>query len=324
MLSVINDILDYSKLEAEAVSLDPAPFDPAAMATGTATLVESQCQAKGLGLSVEVANDLPAAIMGDEGRLRQVMLNFLSNAVKFTVSGDVRLEVTRVADRLRVAVSDSGIGVAPEKIDALFERFTQADASTTRVYGGTGLGLAISRRLIELMGGQIGAESRPGQGSIFWFEVPLEEAERDAGAEVDEAVVLASGSRILLADDAPANRELVRIILAGWGVELDAVCDGAEAVQAASRTDYDLILMDVHMPVMDGMDATRAIRALEGARARVPILALTANVQPEQIQACAAAGMDGHVGKPIQIGELIASIAGAMKSTARSGANAAA
>ena len=324
LLSVINDILDYSKLEAEAVSLDPAPFDPAAMATGTATLVESQCQAKGLGLSVEVANDLPAAIMGDEGRLRQVMLNFLSNAVKFTVSGDVRLEVTRVADRLRVAVSDSGIGVAPEKVDALFERFTQADASTTRVYGGTGLGLAISRRLIELMGGQIGAESRPGQGSIFWFEVPLEEAERDAGAEVDEAVVLASGTRILLADDAPANRELVRIILSGWGVELDAVCDGAEAVQAASRTDYDLILMDVHMPVMDGMDATRAIRALEGAHAGVPILALTANVQPEQIQACAAAGMDGHVGKPIQIGELIASIAGAMKSTARSGANAAA
>jgi len=322
LLSVINDILDYSKLEAAAVSLDPAPFDPAAMATGAATLIEGQCQAKGLGLKVEVADDLPAALMGDEGRLRQVMLNFLSNAVKFTVSGDIRLEIKRSGERLRVAVSDSGIGVAPEKIDALFERFTQADASTTRVYGGTGLGLAISRRLIELMGGEIGAESRPGQGSTFWFEVPLEEAEADDGAEADDAVVLAPGTRILLADDAPANRELVRIILSGWGVELDAVCDGAEAVEAASKGDYDLILMDVHMPVMDGMDATRTIRTSGGARAAVPILALTANVQPDQIEACDRAGMDGHVGKPIQIGELIAAIAGALRPEAKQGGTA--
>jgi CheY-like chemotaxis protein len=171
--------------------------------------------------------------------------------------------------------------------------------------------LAISRRLIELMGGEIGVESCPGKGSTFWFEIPLIEAEGDAGAAADDAVVLAPGTRILLADDAPANRELVRIILSGWGVELDTVCDGAEAVAAASRDDYDLILMDVHMPVMDGMDATRAIRALGGARGAVPILALTANVQPDQIEACARAGMDGHVGKPIEIGELIAAIAAA-------------
>ncbi|WGM30251.1 PAS domain-containing protein [Brevundimonas sp. NIBR11] len=314
LLSVINDILDYSKLEAEAVGLDEAAFDPEAMAKGAAAIVETQCLAKGIGLAVAVSDDLPRALLGDEGRLRQVTLNFLSNAVKFTVSGNIRMEVGRVGDRMRVAVSDSGIGVAPEKIDGLFERFTQADASTTRVYGGTGLGLAISRRLIELMGGDIGAASRPGEGSTFWFEVPLREAEHAEAAEADDVVGLAPGTRILLADDAPANRELVRIVLAGWGVELRAVCEGAEAVQAAATEDFDLILMDVHMPVMDGMDATRAIRALEGPRAGVPILALTANVQPEQIAACAEAGMDGHVGKPIQIGELIAAIAGALKS----------
>jgi len=320
LLSVINDILDYSKLEAEAVSLDAAAFDPAAMARGAAAMVETQCLAKGVRLAVQIADDLPAGIMGDAGRLRQVTLNFLSNAVKFTVSGEIRLDVRRCGDRLRVAVSDSGIGIAPEKIDALFERFTQADASTTRVYGGTGLGLAISRRLIELMGGAIGADSRPGEGSTFWFEIPLVEAGETVEAEADDEVLLTPGTRILLADDAPANRELVRIILAGWGVELDAVCDGAEAVQAASTRDYDLILMDVHMPVMDGMDASRAIRALHGPRAVVPILALTANVQPEQIEACAQAGMDGHVGKPIQIGELIGAIARALKAKAETGA----
>ena len=314
LLSVINDILDYSKLEAEAVSLDAAPFDPEGMARGAAAMIERQCLDNGVDLSVRIADDVPAGVMGDEGRMRQVLLNFLSNAVKFTAAGEIRLDVARTGDRLRVAVSDSGIGIAPEKVDALFERFTQADASTTRVYGGTGLGLAISRRLIELMGGAIGAVSRPGEGSTFWFEVPLIEARETVQAQADEAVVLAPGLRILLADDAPANRELVRIIVSGWGVELDTVCDGAEAVRAAASGDYDLILMDVHMPVMDGLDASRAIRALDGPGGTVPILALTANVQPDQIEACAAAGMDGHVGKPIQIGELLGAIAGAFRS----------
>ncbi len=305
LLSVINDILDYSKLEAQAVGLDPVAFDPAAMARGAAAMVEGQCATKGLSLRVYAASDLPASIMGDEGRIRQVALNFLSNAVKFTGSGEVGLSVSRAGDRLRVEVSDSGIGIAAEKIDTLFERFTQADASTTRVYGGTGLGLAISRRLIELMGGEIGAHSRSGEGSTFWFEMPLIEAERDADATPEIAAALPPGLRILMADDAPANRELVRIVLEAWGVELDTVCDGVEAVQAISARAYDLVLMDVHMPVMDGMDATRAIRALDGRAAKTPILALTANVQPEQVEACRNAGMDGHVGKPIQVGVLI-------------------
>ena len=309
LLSVINDILDYSKLEAEAVDLEPQPFDPRAMAQGAAAIVEDLCRTKGLTLVVEASDDLPPALMGDEGRLRQVTLNFLSNAVKFTSAGTVTLRVSDAAGRIRVAVTDSGIGISPDKIDTLFDRFTQADASTTRVHGGTGLGLAISRRLIAIMGGTIGVESRPGEGSTFWFEVPLGIAEVAAAVTAPVVSGLPSGTRILMADDAPANRELVTAILAGFDVELDTVADGAAAVEAARSGDYDLILMDVHMPVMDGLEATRAIRALGGTVARTPILALTANVQPEHVERCRDAGMDAHVGKPIQVDELFQTIA---------------
>ena len=309
LLSVINDILDYSKLEAEAVDLDPQAFDPRAMVEGAVAIVETQCQAKGLMLETVIDADLPGALMGDEGRLRQVTLNFLSNAVKFTTSGTIRLDVTTAGDRLRLAVTDSGIGIAPNKIDTLFDRFTQADASTTRVYGGTGLGLAISQRLIEMMGGEIGADSRPGEGSTFWFEVPMHEAVAGVEAAGADDLVVDAGLKILMADDAAANRELVTAILGGLGLALETVCNGAEAVEAARTGAYDLILMDVHMPVMDGLDATRAIRAMGGATGRTPIIALTANIQPEQVLRCGEAGMDGHVGKPIQISELLAALA---------------
>jgi PAS domain S-box-containing protein len=315
LLSVINDILDYSKLEAEAVDLEPQAFNPRAMAEGAVAIVETQCQAKGLTLETMIDADLPGALMGDEGRLRQVALNFLSNAVKFTTSGTVRLDVTTAGDRLRLAVTDSGIGIAPDKIDTLFDRFTQADASTTRVYGGTGLGLAISQRLIEMMGGEIGADSRPGEGSTFWFEVPMHEAVAGVEAAGADDLVVDAGLKILMADDAAPNRELVTAILGGLGLALDTVCNGAEAVEAARTGAYDLILMDVHMPVMDGLDATRAIRAMGGATGRTPIIALTANVQPEQVVRCREAGMDGHVGKPIQISELLAAMATASAPT---------
>lgn len=309
LLSVINDILDYSKLEADAVGLDPMPFDPRVMAEGATGIVEAQCVAKGLALDVEVEPGMPEALVGDEGRLRQVMLNFLSNAMKFTRQGRVLMKMGWADGRLRIAVTDSGIGIAPDKIDALFDRFTQADASTTRVYGGTGLGLAISRRLIELMGGEIGADSRPGHGSTFWLEVPLDAARTSATADMKTLAEIPAGSRILMADDAAPNRELVRAMLGGWEIVLETVDDGAAAVEAAASGGYDLILMDVHMPVMDGLNATRAIRAMSGQVSRTPILALTANVQPEQVAACLAAGMDGHVGKPIQVGDLMAAIA---------------
>ena len=316
LLSVINDILDYSKLEAEAVDLDPQAFDPRAMAEGAAAIVETQCQAKGLTLETVVDTDLPGALMGDEGRLRQVTLNFLSNAVKFTAAGTVRLAMTAVDGRLRVAVTDSGIGIAPDKIDTLFDRFTQADASTTRMYGGTGLGLAISRRLIEIMGGEVGADSRLGEGSTFWFEVPMQEAVANVEVAVAGDLAVAADLKILMADDAAPNRELVTAILGGLGLALETVCNGAQAVEAARGGGYDLILMDVHMPVMDGLDATRAIRALDGEAGRVPIIALTANVQPEQVLRCREAGMDDHVGKPIQVAELLRVIAARLEQRA--------
>ncbi|MFC5345262.1 GAF domain-containing sensor histidine kinase [Brevundimonas staleyi] len=176
LLAVINDVLDYSRLEADAVELDSAPFDPHVLAEGAAAMVADQCRAKGLTLETHIEASVPASVVGDENRLRQVLLNFLSNAIKFTAEGSIRLTVADGDGRLRMSVSDTGIGISPEAVDRLFDRFTQADSSTTRLYGGTGLGLAISKRLIQLMGGQIGAESTPGHGSTFWFDVPMDEA----------------------------------------------------------------------------------------------------------------------------------------------------
>ena len=319
LLGVINDILDYSKLEANAIEMDPEPFQVAALVDGAAAIIEGQCEAKGLSLKVVVDAAMPQVLTGDAGRLRQVMLNFLSNAVKFTGRGGVTLRVGGApgADgrwRLRVAVTDTGIGIAPEKTGVLFERFSQADASTTRVYGGTGLGLAISRRLIEIMGGEIGVDSKPGEGATFWFEAPLAQGGMLSRlASADDALAppgALSGARILMADDAPGNRELVSAILRGLGLEIDTVCDGAEAVQAMQTGAYDLVLMDVHMPVMDGLAATREIRRMQGGTGRrTPILALTANVQADQVARCLEAGMDGHLAKPIQIPEMAGALA---------------
>lgn len=319
LLGVINDILDYSKLEANAIEMDPEPFQVAALVDGAAAIVEGQCVAKGLNLKVVVDAAMPAVLTGDAGRLRQVMLNFLSNAVKFTGKGGVTLRVGGAPDldgrwRMRVAVTDTGIGIPAEKIEVLFQRFSQADASTTRLYGGTGLGLAISRRLIEIMGGEIGVDSQPGEGATFWFETPLAQggtvgrlASGDDDMPAPGGMV---GGRILMADDAPGNRELVSAILRGLGLEIDTVCDGAEAVQAMQTGAYDLVLMDVHMPVMDGLAATREIRRMQaGSGHRTPILALTANVQADQVARCLDSGMDGHLAKPIQIPELAGALA---------------
>jgi len=314
LLSVINDILDYSKLEADALEMDPHPFDLQDFAEGAAELMEGQREAKGLELDLNIAPQVPAVLVGDEGRLRQVTLNFLSNAMKFTARGTVTLDVGGSPSpdggwRLRVAVTDTGIGVEANKLDTLFERFTQADQSTTRNFGGTGLGLAISKRLIELMGGEIGAESRLNQGSTFWFEVPLQVAEETEASLQAPTAMPERHARILIADDAAANRELVSAILTQLGAEPTLAGNGVEALAAVQTSSFDLVLMDMHMPEMDGLEATRRIRALGGAFAHLPIVALTANVQAEQIRRCLDSGMDDHVGKPINIAELAATVA---------------
>ena len=312
LLELVNSVLDFSKLEAGAVTLESRAFDPAAEARAVATLLAEQASAKGLALSVRTEGEV-RPLTGDSARLRHVMLNFLSNALKFTQVGGVSVTVHQApagpdADRLRVEVADTGIGLAPEQVDHLFDRFTQADASVSREYGGTGLGLAIAKRNLDLMGGLIGAESRLGEGATFWFELVLPRAE--ALVEEVEAVApeaLERPLRLLLVEDVAVNRELILTLLRPFEIEIETAENGALAVEAMETGAYDLVLMDVQMPVMDGLTATRAIRARGTTAARAtPIIAMTANVLPEQVETCLAAGMDDHLGKPISPAALLA------------------
>lgn len=312
LLAVINDVLDYSKLEKGAIDLDPLPFSPARLTDDVAEIIEAQCTAKGLTLRVTADPALPDSLLGDEGRLRQVLLNLLGNAAKFTLQGTVAMTVDgRPGEhndwRLRVSVADTGIGMTPETVAGIFERFAQADPSTTRLYGGTGLGLAISKCLVEAMGGELTVVSRLGEGSTFAFEISLPLSDRTTAPLVDDIGQLKGQPRILVVDDTHANRELFSTILTKLGVEATTVSNGAEALHALRFDTYDLVLMDVQMPVMDGLTATREIRRLEAATGdRIPIVALTANVQPEQIAHCRAAGMDDHLAKPLQMPLLLA------------------
>jgi len=314
LLSVVNDVLDFSRLEAGGLELDPAPFDPAAMASSCAALVEERAVAKGLVIKVKTSKGLRPMDL-DGPRLSQVLLNFLSNAVKFTAHGAITVALSQKVEGdeavLRGEVIDTGIGIAPEHLDNIFDRFSQADAAVSRRFGGTGLGLAISRRIVERMDGAIGVDSVEGQGSTFWFEVkgPLAEL---AAPEEDAPPLLdgEAGVRLLLVEDNAVNRELVKTMLEPFGVDVETANDGVAGVEAMRQGHFDLVLMDVQMPVMDGLTATREIRAMEGARgAATPIVAMTANVLPEQIANCLAAGMDDHLGKPISPTKLLETVA---------------
>jgi PAS domain S-box-containing protein len=312
LLSVINDILDYSKLDAEGVDLDPQPFDVRELLADSVGLLAPQAEAKDLDLSL-VMDPGAEMLVGDAPRLRQILLNLLSNAVKFTTEGSVTLRAA-LADagpglwRLEVAVTDTGIGISRDQVERLFERFTQADGSISRQFGGTGLGLAISKGLVELMGGQIHVSSKPGKGSTFSFSIVLPQAQAGAVPESIGPHVSLAGVRILVADDSDANRELMTAYLRALDAEADTAVDGAEALEAVRTRAYDLVLMDVNMPVMDGLAATREIRALGGAFAELPIIALTADTGPRHVARCAAAGMTGHVAKPIVPAELHAAL----------------
>ncbi|MCA6284478.1 MAG: response regulator [Phenylobacterium sp.] len=317
LLTVVNDILDFSKLEAGQLELDPAPFPLRGFLEDVAGLFSAQVEARGLRLEIEVAEDAPQHLMADRARLQQVLANLLSNAIKFTEKGVIRIQARydQVQQKLEVAVSDSGVGIHPDAAGRLFQRFTQADGSISRRYGGTGLGLSICRQLTELMGGGIEVISAPGAGSTFTFTIlaPPADAAVDAAMNPEvspTAVAMADEmSRILVVDDLEANRELLRALLLAAGQHgMEEAASGPEAIAMAMRQPYDIILMDLQMPGMDGFAAARAIRQLSKENAATPIIALSANVLAEHVDEAQQAGMNDHVGKPIVPARLFATL----------------
>ena len=304
LLAVVNDILDFSKLEAGQLELDPHKFEPLNFIRETVDLVTAQAKNKGLALNVKWSGAIPPLVLADSSRLRQVLLNLLTNAIKFTAEGHVDVRVGHhdaggVA-LLRVTVADTGGGISEDLRHRLFQRFSQIGGSVSRYHGGTGLGLAICKSLVGLMGGEIGVEDRPGGGSTFWFTIAAPEALPDEVTVDDDRPEQAfRQAHILIADDVAVNRELVRAMLEPMGHSFEEAENGTDAVRAAMQRSFDLILMDMQMPGMDGMAATRAIRASSNLNKRTPIVALTANVLAPQIAACHAAGMDDHIAKPI-------------------------
>ncbi len=311
LLTVVNDVLDFSKAEAGAVELEAMPFSPGALAEGCAAILRGYAGTKALEIEVELGEGLPKGLVGDEGRLRQVLLNLLNNAVKFTLRGRVLLKVSSLGpltaggETVRFDVVDTGIGIAPDKQHRLFERFSQVDSSVARRFGGSGLGLAICKRLVELMGGEIGVSSREGEGSTFWFTVTLPcSAVAVAAASPAPRGDPARAARILVVEDIDINQRLAVALLEAAGHRVDVASDGAQAVAAVASKPYDLVLMDVQMPGMDGVTATRIIRESDGPHRHVPIIAMTANVFPEQVRAFREAGMDGHLPKPLNRAQL--------------------
>ena len=313
LLAIINDILDLSKIEAGKLFLESAPVAVERVIKDVTQLVAPAARDKGLELKVEIgagADTFPDNLRGDPTRLQQALLNYATNAVKFTDTGRVTLRAVLLDDgeadvRVRFEVKDTGIGIAPDALARLFGAFEQADNSTTRKYGGTGLGLVITRRLAEQMGGEVGVDSTPGVGSTFWFTARLEKAPADAVSAPQPGVVDAealirqryAGARVLIADDEALNRVVVQSFLEASGLVVDAAEDGEQALELAAANDYSLILMDVQMPRLNGLDAARQLRALPGYGA-TPILAMTANAFVEDKERCVAAGMNDFVAKP--------------------------
>ncbi|MBU1383368.1 MAG: response regulator [Alphaproteobacteria bacterium] len=316
---LLSDILDSARIESGQVAIEPAPFDLEQAVSDIGALWRVKAEDKGVALEVDFDPALSGSFKGDAVRLRQVLTNLVSNALKFTGEGTVRLAVEAGADdRILFRVSDTGVGFDREQRSRIFHRFQQADGSIPRRYGGTGLGLAISTALVDLMGGELDCESRPGEGSSFWFEIPLPRVEPAAGQAVspDAPRDLSDARlRVLLADDHPANRKVVEIMLAATEMELVAVEDGSQAVEAIKGGNFDLILMDMQMPVMDGLTATAAIRRHESKHGlkRTPVVMLTANAMAEHVEAGRAAGADAHLTKPVTMASLVTAIGAALE-----------
>ena len=315
LLSIVNDVLDFSKIEEGKLQITPAAFNLAQLVDSSVAIIKGVADAKRLQVRALIDPAVPADVVGDDQRLRQVLLNLLNNAVKFTYKGFVQLDVTCIEAgnsqrHLKFSVSDTGVGIPSNKQDLLFKRFSQVDGSISREFGGSGLGLAICKRLVELMNGEIGFDSHTGAGSTFWFAFPLVVPE-DGPPKSEPAI--ASGRtkgdrRILLVEDLEVNREIATAILSNSGYQVDAVPDGADAISAVKSGKYDLVLMDVQMPGMDGITATKILRALPLPLGGIPIIAMTANVLPDQIDGFIKAGMNGHVGKPFKPAKLIDTI----------------
>jgi PAS domain S-box-containing protein len=334
LLTLINDILDLSRIEAGKLRLDHLHFSLAATVEESSSIFALQARTKGLDFATAIAGDLPDMVIGDAGRVRQVLTNLIGNAVKFTDSGRIDVEAQPVRATangilVRFTVRDTGIGIAPEQQSRLFESFTQGDGSSTRKYGGTGLGLSISKQLVELMGGQLGLESRVGEGSSFWFTASFEQAAAAEPATITppkRSVPLSAASapppvpkmpevpeesngsprklRVLLAEDNEINQRIALRLLEKLGVRADAVDNGRAAVEALAQKSYDLVLMDCQMPDMDGFEATAVIRNRERGKGRTPICALTANAMEGDREKCLAAGMDDYISKPVGLEKL--------------------
>ena len=312
LFELINELLDLSKIEAGRLELHDAPFALRPMLESCMALLRPRAEQKGLALRLEIDESLPAAVLADRQRLGQALTNLLGNAIKFTAEGEVRLAVTRQADggeaRLRCTVIDTGIGIAPSKLETIFEPFTQADGSVTRIYGGTGLGLAITRSLAQLMGGQITVQSAPGRGSEFQLDLPLREAavpQHDAGialaARAAVPATLDAPLSLLLAEDNDVNVYLFEAMVAGTGVTVDVARNGQVAVEKFRAGRYDMVFLDMQMPVMDGLTAAREMRRIEQQlhRPPAPLIALTANAYQHDMQASLDAGCNAHLSKPV-------------------------
>ncbi len=329
LLQTIDTILELSKIEAGKFQLEEAEVRPDKLLDEVFDMLQERARSKGLSLSRETG-PLPANLVGDSTRIRQALLNFATNAVKFTDKGQVILRVRlesqgREDALLRFEVEDTGIGIAEQDIPRLFNSFEQADNSSTRRYGGSGLGLAITRKIVDLMDGEIGVASTPGDGSVFWFTAHLRKAEPGECIETTNAVDSAdpiqtlktelADRRILVVEDEPVNREITKAMLEEAGVQVDTAEDGREAVRLTGERAYDLILMDVQMPFMDGLQATRSIRGLKDY-GDVPILAMTANAFAEDKTRCMAAGMDDFVAKPVIPDDMYVTLAAWLSKTA--------
>jgi len=319
LLAILNDVLDLSKIEAGKLELEESRFDVGELARGAHAAFSAVAEQKALSFELIIEPAARGVYVGDSTRVRQILYNLVSNALKFTEAGSVRVNIASATPGLVITVRDTGIGIAPERMEQLFEKFEQADASTTRRFGGTGLGLAICRDLARLMGGHVSGESAPGDGAAFTAVLPLEKVAEAATGEpaiAHKTPVLSAEDgaeislRVLAAEDNAVNQLVLRTMLQQAGIEPVIVADGQAAVEAWERGDWDIVLMDIQMPVMDGVTAVRAIREREVAlgRPRTPILALTANAMAHQVAEYAAKGMDGFVAKPIDISQLFSAI----------------